>query len=107
MFNLEVISDRSHFTAVTAFTPFEYVTRGNDLGSVVAHFCGEAHDIRTCSITGEKAKTRSAYFTVKNVGGEVVRYRHRDPVTLAEFRAMCARIIPGFNNCTRHSNPHQ
>jgi hypothetical protein len=78
------------------FTPIKRMGYSDGPGAV---FHGEACDIRTCRVTGEMVKTRSAHFALKTADGQSAYYQHREPVTLEEFKALCAHIIPGTGPC--------
>jgi hypothetical protein len=55
---------------------------------------------RVCAVTGQRDKTYDAYFVVKDETGKSRYYRRRNPITLAEFKALCETVIPGTGPCS-------
>jgi hypothetical protein len=64
-----------------------------------AMFHGEPHTLRCCRVTGENVYTRMAHFVLATADEEGAYYECRENVTLEEFKAMCACIIPGTGPC--------
>jgi len=64
-----------------------------------AAFHGEPFDDQTCPISKELTTTHLAHFVVKDAAANAHFYRWNEPVTLEEFKALCAIIIPGVGPC--------
>ena len=86
----------SEFWDDMIFAPIKRMGFSNGPGAV---FHGEPYDYRTCPISRERTVTRMAHFVVKDGAAIPHYYRWNEPVTLEEFKALCASIIPGVGPC--------
>jgi hypothetical protein len=62
-------------------------------------FHDEPYSHRICSIAMAKATTHDANFVLKDEMGVSRFYAVVDPLTLEEFKALCAVVIPGVGVC--------
>jgi hypothetical protein len=59
-----------------------------------AFICSEPCSERQCTVTGKQDYAYSVYAVLDGV-----HYRHRDAMTVHEFKALTNRIMPGISIC--------
>jgi hypothetical protein len=68
-------------------------------GGPGAFILSEPWDTRRCAVTGKDDYTYGVYVVLKGADGASQFFRHREPLTLFEFKALCDRIMPGVGVC--------
>jgi hypothetical protein len=64
-----------------------------------AFICSEPWTLRQCAVTGQQDYTYCVYVALKTGDGVPTYFRHRDRLTIHEFKALASRIMPGVGIC--------
>ena len=85
------ISEAEFWDKSCAFAPIKPMGFSNGPG---ASFGGEAWRLRNSGLTGRLAASHIAHFVVRDASDRPRFFSVNEPVTLEEFKALCAAISP-------------